>query len=369
MDLAPLGLQQAGLVRIGEKRHGIVGFDQHDVPKTLQRRLRRFDHVRHPIDRKPPAAARHPRTGQRAHHPAAGLAGDLRRQRQSLLRHRAAGHQQQGLFAAAQHLGRVLDGLRGVALTLRFHRHLGHAVGFVPRGVGRQDQGCDLRRRAARRGNGGSAVTGDRFGVRRSPNPGRHRPRQALDVGGQRRIVFDVVGGMLADDVDDAGIGLLGVVQIGKAVGEPGAEMQQRRGRRALHAEIAVGGPGHHALEQAEHAAHALDPVQCGDEMHLRGAGIGEADVDAARDQCPHQTFRTVHGLAPVRDCSQDGSRSIIVHPFRQRFSRQCSHRLRCVAFFNRRVRKWRAHGLFACEIAAVMACLAAYSDFSRGRK
>ena len=119
MDLAALGLQQAGLVRIGEKRHGIVGFDQHDVPKTLQRRLRLFDHVRHPIDRKPPAAARHPRTGQRAHHPAAGLAGDLRRQRQSLLRHRAAGHQQQGVCAAAQHLGRVLDGLRGVALTLR----------------------------------------------------------------------------------------------------------------------------------------------------------------------------------------------------------------------------------------------------------
>ena len=107
---------------------------------------------------------------------------------------------------------------------------------------------------------------------------------------------------MLADDVDDAGMRLLGVVQIGKAVGEAGPEMQQRRGRRALHAEIAVGGAGHHALEQAEHAAHALDPIQRGDEMHLRGAGIGKADVNAARDQGPHQTFRTVHRSAPVRD-------------------------------------------------------------------
>jgi hypothetical protein len=35
--------------------------------------------------------------------------------------------------------------------------------------------------------------------------------------------------------------------------------------------------------------------------MHLRGAGIGETDVNAARDQGPHQTFRTVHHSTPVR--------------------------------------------------------------------
>ena len=73
--------------------------------------------------------------------------------------------------------------------------------------------------------------------------------------------------------------------------------MQQRRGRRALHPVIAVGGARHHALEQAEHAAHALDPVKRRDKMHLRGARIGEADVHAARDQCPHQTFRPVHSF------------------------------------------------------------------------
>src|SRR5205807_10070877 len=60
----------------------------------------------------------------------------------------------------------------------------------------------------------------------------------------------------------------------------------------------------HHALEQAEHAAHALDAIKGRDKMHLRGAGIGEADVDAARDQCSHQTFRTVHRSTPVRDVS-----------------------------------------------------------------
>jgi hypothetical protein len=36
--------------------------------------------------------------------------------------------------------------------------------------------------------------------------------------------------------------------------------------------------------------------------MHLRGAGIGEADIHAARDQRPHQTFRTVHGPVSLRD-------------------------------------------------------------------
>jgi hypothetical protein len=35
--------------------------------------------------------------------------------------------------------------------------------------------------------------------------------------------------------------------------------------------------------------------------MHLRGAGIGKADVNTACDQRPHQTFRTVHHSAPVR--------------------------------------------------------------------
>src|SRR5207249_710560 len=40
--------------------------------------------------------------------------------------------------------------------------------------------------------------------------------------------------------------------------------------------------------------------------MHLGGAGIGEADVNAARHQGPHQTFRTVHRSTPVRNASLD---------------------------------------------------------------
>jgi hypothetical protein len=47
----------------------------------------------------------------------------------------------------------------------------------------------------------------------------------------------------------------------------------------------------------------------------------------------------------------------------------QCSHRLGHVAFLNRTDRKWRGHGLVGCEITAIVACLIAYCDFSRGRK
>jgi hypothetical protein len=36
--------------------------------------------------------------------------------------------------------------------------------------------------------------------------------------------------------------------------------------------------------------------------MHLGRAGIGEADIDAACDQGPHQTFGTVHHFTPVRN-------------------------------------------------------------------
>ena len=48
---------------------------------------------------------------------------------------------------------------------------------------------------------------------------------------------------------------------------------------------IAVGGAGHHALEQPEHAAHPRHAVKCRHEMHLAGAGIGETGVHAAGKQ------------------------------------------------------------------------------------
>jgi hypothetical protein len=120
-----------------------------------------------------------------------------------------------------------------------------------------------------------------------------------LDVGGEGRIEMAVMGGVIADDVDDRRLRPHGVVQVRQAVGEAGAEMQQRRGRPIQHARIAVGGAGRHAFEQREDAAHALDPVERGHEMHLRRAGIGEADLDVVLPQGGEKGFSAVHGMRP----------------------------------------------------------------------
>ncbi len=183
MHFAALGFEHARLVRIGEERDGIVGLDQHDVLKILQDRQRLLDHVRDAVDREPALAARHARIVGLAHHLAAGLARDLGGQRQPVLGERAAGHQQQRRRAAvAQHLRGMVHGLRGIIGALAFHRHRRNAVGLVPGGIGGQDQGCDLRRRAFGRSDRGGAVGGNGFRIRRGPHPGRHRPRQPFDV-------------------------------------------------------------------------------------------------------------------------------------------------------------------------------------------
>jgi hypothetical protein len=105
----------------------------------------------------------------------------------------------------------------------------------------------------------------------------------------------NVIGGVLADDVDDAGVGLLGVVQIGEPIGEARPQVQQGRSRLPQHAVVTVGCAGDDAFEQAQHTAHAWHLVEGRNEVHFRGARIGEADVHAPGKQGAHQTFRPVH--------------------------------------------------------------------------
>ena len=107
--------------------------------------------------------------------------------------------------------------------------------------------------------------------------------------------MFDVIGRVFADDVNHRGVGLAGVVQVGNGIAEPGAKMQQCRCRLSRHSRVAVCRAGHHALEQAQQAIHAIDLVQGGDEMHLRCAGVCETDIHATIDQCPYQAFGTIH--------------------------------------------------------------------------
>ncbi len=126
-------------------------------------------------------------------------------------------------------------------------------------------------------------------------DPGGDGSGETHDVGSKRCIVLRVIGRVIADDVDERRRGAARIVKIGQTVGEAGAEVQQGAGRLLRHAAIAVGHAGDGAFEQAEHGTDTIDPVERRDEMHLRGAGIGEANLDARRHQAAHQAFRAVH--------------------------------------------------------------------------
>ena len=101
---------------------------------------------------------------------------------------------------------------------------------------------------------------------------------------------------MVADDVDDGRLRLARVVQVGEPVAETGPEVQQRGRGPIGHAPVAVGRAGRDAFEEREHAAHLGHGVERGHEVHLRGAGIHEAGVDAARDQRADERLGAVHG-------------------------------------------------------------------------
>jgi hypothetical protein len=88
-----------------------------------------------------------------------------------------------------------------------------------------------------------------------------------------------VVSRVVADDVDHWRVGAPGVVHVSEPVREPWPQVQKGRGRLIRHARIAVGRAGHNSLEQPQHAPHIPDLIERRDEVHLRGARVGEADL------------------------------------------------------------------------------------------
>ncbi len=104
-----------------------------------------------------------------------------------------------------------------------------------------------------------------------------------------------MIGGVVADDDHHRHPSAARVVQVGQAVAQSGAQVQQHRRGPVGDAGIAVGRAGGHAFEKGQHAAHSRNGVQCGHEVHLRRARVGEAHVDAAVDQGVDQGLGTVH--------------------------------------------------------------------------
>jgi hypothetical protein len=75
--------------------------------------------------------------------------------------------------------------------------------------------------------------------------------------------------------------------------------MQQSCGRPPRHSRITVGRTGDHTFEQSEHATHRGLSIKGGDKMHLRGAGVGEADIDIVGEKYVAQQVSTVHACSP----------------------------------------------------------------------
>jgi hypothetical protein len=108
-----------------------------------------------------------------------------------------------------------------------------------------------------------------------------------------------MVGGVVADDVDERRARPAGIVQVCEPVAETRAEVQQRRRRLAGHAPVPIGGAGDDPFEQAERGAHLGHRVERGDEVHLGRARVREAHVDVAVDERPDERLRSVHGVPP----------------------------------------------------------------------
>ena len=189
------------------------------------------------------------------------------------------------------------DGVRVGGHHLGRGGRLGRAPGLGPRHVGREDQGGHLPGRAHGGAHGLGRVPGHLLAVARGADPPRHRAGDGLDVALQRGVEGLVGQGVVTDDVDHRRVAPSGVVEVGPAVAEAGAEVEQRGRRLAGDAGVAVGRAGDHPLEQAQHAAHLGHVVEGGDEVHLRGAGVGEADVDPAGDEGADERVGAVHGV------------------------------------------------------------------------
>ncbi len=117
----------------------------------------------------------------------------------------------------------------------------------------------------------------------------------------KRRIMAQVIGSVLADEVDDRHLGSTGVVEIGEAIGETGAKMQKSACRFFRHPCIAVRSSGHDTFEEAEHATYFQRSVKRCDEMNFRGAGVGEARLNSSCHQRANQTFCAIHLFRRLR--------------------------------------------------------------------
>ena len=185
-------------------------------------------------------------------------------------------------LAVLQHRPGVRDRLRGGLLALQRSGKDWRRVGLVPVTVGWRHYGtyppCFRERGRLR------AEFAKFSGVARLLRPMRHHAGEIGYVAVDQ-LVLGIIGLMIAsvraDDIDDGRIGPARIVHHGDAIAEAAADVQERKGRGARHAGIAIRGACDDVLLQAEDRTHLVGHPDFIDELHLRRAGIGEACRDA----------------------------------------------------------------------------------------
>ena len=289
--------EPARLAGVGEERDRRLGPAEDDRVQPGEIRLRLLAEVRQAFDGHSPRAALEPGGKGLAHQPRTRCGGDAPGVGQRILPQCPAAEEEALGALSGERGGDVLDHGRGHARCDRRSRRIDRGRPFGPGMIGRDDHRRDSpapRHRHCHRSRLRQVALGAR-----GAHPVGHRPGHRRRVGGQRRVVMEVVGRVVADQVDDRRPRTPRVVEVGEPVAEPRPMMEQGHRGAIGHARVAVGGAGHDPLEQAEDRAHPVLPVDRGDQLHLRRAGIGETDLDAGLAQGLDKGFGSVHAGAP----------------------------------------------------------------------
>ena len=233
VHLAAVGHEVAGLAGVGEERHRRLRADEDEVAQPGELRRRELGEVAEPLDRRDARAA--PDAGREHLGEDLGAGGGRDRvgEREGrLVAHGVVAEEERRGLAAREHLGRDGDGL-GLGRERRGERAAGR-----PR----------RRRRTTTRRRAGSAWR-SRPGASAPRRRPRRRRRRAARGRLDRRIQPDTFAASVSMSLSSGAsyclwyvawsptmftIGVCarpGVVQVGDAVAEAGAEVQQRRRR------------------------------------------------------------------------------------------------------------------------------------------
>ena len=306
MTEQPGGDEVAGPAGVGEERHRRAGAGQDEVLDPGQLGLGLLGQVGQPVHARHPGAALQPRRERLGEQPRPGGDADPAGRAQAALGQGRPAEEEHGIgrkqSTVVDHMCRVAGAGARVggagAWTGGVGAGRGDGGAVAPGDVGGEDQGGDL----AGPGGGDRAhrVVGQVARGAAGVHPAGYGAGQGLDVGLQGGVVADVAGGVGTDDDHHRGPGPAGVVQVGQAVGQAGAEVQQHRGGFPGDPRVPVGGAGGDALEQREHPAHLGHRVQRADEVHLRRARVHETYVDARAGQAGHQGLGADHEDPPA---------------------------------------------------------------------